>query len=213
MIGIKCSRTDCNKYANHGTVWGNPILCKKHSKPFMYLVIEQRLYRRVKTSDSRKGKFFLDNNFLNRILKINNFMNIKNVINLEYPILDSENNIVPKNKIQEKIETKQPVNEFQDFDTLFNIDENSLNDLINSQGCWKEELKMNDILNENTIFPPKDEYFNQYIGESDNQKFVSIKDFLDSVWWNIVLNVFETKCTNFLSYWVLFGQGRLHYQC
>jgi len=74
IVGKICLKVECNKFANHGTQWNNPIYCKKHSEQGMSLVIEQRLYRQNKSHVHRKGKFYLDKKFLERILKINNFI-------------------------------------------------------------------------------------------------------------------------------------------
>jgi hypothetical protein len=78
----------------------------------MKLVIEERLYRQVKENNNSKGKYYLDPNFLNRILKENNFLNIP--IHASPKPIEIKNNNLPFIEI---IFEKEPEPLF-DFETM-----------------------------------------------------------------------------------------------
>lgn len=179
LVGVKCIQ--CTRYANHGTLWNKPTHCKFHATDNMKLVIEQRLYRRDKIGDSRKGKFYLDENFLNRILQINNFINVS-LDTLNNPVQDQKSFEI--NKGHTLLEDKDF--SFDDYNSILNMDQHELTSLFMDPLFDKKE----DTIPEPQQIPPIQP-------QTQLRHVISVEDFfgmMDTMWQNVEKNTQSIEC-------------------
>ena len=125
IFNVQC--LSCKKFARYGYEWGKPLYCTQHSIKNMYIVIEQRLYRAKKEFGSSKGKYYLDKNFLNRILQDNNFLSCEYI--QQVPILyiktkskeKSSESVYLKINNNENVQETTTILSVQDFlDSIWN---------------------------------------------------------------------------------------------